>query len=238
MLVDLVMKAVEKKKDINKDIQILIPMYRGDVGINEINNRIQNLINPLTEEGELKRLGMSYRINDKVIQLVNRADKGIMNGDIGIITNFKYKDFKINGLTVQFDTLSVDYNLDEVEDLSLAYAISIHKAQGSEFDLVIMPISTKHYIMLKRKLIYTGVTRAKNALVMIGDVKALNMGIKVVENSRKTILKDKIIEYLHKGMKDEAPTNIDLFIDDEESAFNKLGEIELGNLKPSDFEDF
>ena len=238
MLVDLVEKAINKGKDIKKDIQILIPMYRGDVGINEINTRIQNLINPLTEEGELKKLGISYRINDKVIQLVNRADKGIMNGDIGIITNFKYKDFKINGLTVQFDNLSVDYNLDEVEDLSLAYAISIHKAQGSEFDLVIMPISTKHYIMLKRKLIYTGVTRAKNALILIGDVKALNMGIKVIENSRKTILKDKIIEYLHTGIKNEAPSNIDMIIDDEESAFNELGEVEIGMLKPSDFEDF
>lgn len=238
MLVDLVMKAVSKGKDIKKDIQILIPMYRGDVGINEINSRIQDLINPLNEEGELKKLGISYRVGDKVIQLVNRADKGIMNGDIGIITNFKYKDFKINGLTVLFDTLSIDYNLDEVEDLSLAYAISIHKAQGSEFDLVIMPVTTKHYVMLKRKLIYTGVTRAKNALILIGDVKALGMGIKVIEHSRKTILKDKIIEYLHTGLKNESLEEITLKINDEESAFGELGEVEFGSLKPSDFEDF
>ena len=234
MLVDLVGMAVRKGKDIKKDIQVLIPMYKGDVGINEINTRIQNLINPLTDEGEIKHLGMSFRINDKVIQLVNRADKGVMNGDIGVIERFKYKNLKINGVTVLFDSGYVEYNLDEIEDLSLAYAISIHKAQGSEFDLVIMPISTKYYIMLKRKLIYTGVTRAKNSLILIGDVKALQMGIMQIEHNRKTILKDKIIEYLHNGLNEEKPN---LNIIDDESAFDSIGEEELGNLKPSDFED-
>lgn len=236
MLVDLVGRAVKKGKDIKKDIQVLIPMYKGDVGINEINNRIQNLLNPLTDSGEIKHLGMSLRINDKVIQLVNRADKGVMNGDIGIVERFKYKNLKINGLTVLFDNTYVDYNLDEIEDLSLAYAISIHKAQGSEFDLVIMPMSTKYYIMLKRKLIYTAVTRAKNSLVMIGDIKALKMGISQIEYNRKTILKDKIIEFLHNEQSVvESPS---LKIEDELSGFDTLGEKEFGKLSPSDFEDF
>lgn len=237
MLVDLVVKATEKGKDILKDIQVLIPMYRGDCGINEINSRIQNVINPLGEEGELKHLGSSYRVNDKVIQLVNRADKGIMNGDIGVVTNFKYKDFKIVGLSVLFDIGTVDYTNEEIEDLSLAYAVSIHKAQGSEFDLVIMPLSTKHYIMLKRKLIYTAVTRAKNSLVMIGDVRALQMGISQIEANRRTILKEKVIEYLHHGTLNEAPSDATLIIDDEESAFSSIGEKDFGKLKPSDFED-
>ena len=157
-----------------------------------------------------------------------------MNGDIGVIERFKYKNLKINGITVLFDSGYVEYNLDEIEDLSLAYAISIHKAQGSEFDLVIMPISTKYYIMLKRKLIYTGVTRAKNSLILIGDVKALQMGIMQIEHNRKTILKDKIIEYLHNGLNEEKPN---LNIIDDESAFDSIGEKEFGNLKPSDFED-
>lgn len=232
MLVDLVGKAVQKGKDIKKDIQVLIPMYKGDIGINEINNKIQNLLNPLTDAGEIKHLGMSLRINDKVIQLVNRADKGVMNGDIGIIERFKYKNLKISGLTVLFDNTYVDYNLDEIEDLSLAYAISIHKAQGSEFDLVIMPVSTKYYIMLKRKLIYTAITRAKNSLVMIGDVKALKIGISQIEYNRKTILKDKIIEFLH------TIDTKNLKIEDEISGFDTLGEQELGKLSISDFEDF
>ncbi len=235
MLVDLVDKAVKKGKNIHKDIQVLIPMYKGDVGINEINSRIQSLINPLNEEKEeLKFMGISYRVNDKVIQLVNRTEKGIMNGDIGTITNFKYKDFKISGLTVLFDTSYVDYNLEEVEDLSLAYAISIHKAQGSEFDLVIMPVSTKYFIMLKRKLIYTAITRAKNSLVIIGDAKALKMGVSKIEPNRKTILKDQIIEILHSNTESNI---VDLNIDDDESAFDTLGERELGKFKLSDFED-
>lgn len=234
LVVDIVDKAVQKGKNIHKDIQVLIPMYKGEVGINEINSRIQALINPLDEsKEELKFMGVSYRINDKVIQLVNRTEKGIMNGDIGVITNFKYKDFKISGLTVLFDSSYVDYTLEEVEDLSLAYAISIHKAQGSEFDLVIMPVSTKYFIMLKRKLIYTAITRAKKSLIIIGDAKALKMGVSQVEISRKTILKDKIIEMLHQ---DEIE-NINLMIEDKESAFDTLGEKELGKFTLADFED-
>ena len=235
MVVDLVDKAVKRGKNIHKDIQVLIPMYKGEVGINEINSKVQELINPLGEDSEeLKFMSVSYRVNDKVIQLVNRSEKGIMNGDIGIITNFKYKDFKINGLTVLFDNIYVDYTLEEVEDLSLAYAISIHKAQGSEFDLVIMPVSTKYYIMLKRKLIYTAITRAKNSLVIIGEAKALSMGVSRLEPNRKTILKDEIINLLHKN---NTVNIVDFNIDDEESAFDTLGERELGKLKLSDFED-
>ena len=98
-----------------------------------------------------------------------------------------------------------------------------------------MPITTKHYIMLKRKLIYTGITRAKNSLVLIGDLKALRLGTIQVENNRKTILKDKIIEYLHYGITKDTPS---LTINDSESAFDTIGEEEFGTLKPSDFEDF
>lgn len=238
LLIEIVKKAIQKGKDINKDIQILIPMYKGEIGINEINNRIQNIVNPLNEDDqELKYMGQVFRENDKVIQLVNHADKGIMNGDIGIINNFKYKDYKINGLTVMFESGYVDYSLEEIDELSLAYAISIHKAQGSEFDLVIMPISTKHYIMLKRKLIYTGITRAKNSLVLIGDIKALKLGIMQIENNRNTILKNKIIEYLHQDNYQAKEISIK-YINDDESAFNTIGEEDFGTLKPSDFEDF
>ena len=204
LLVDIVRRFVAKGYDIKKDIQVLIPMYRGDVGINAINARIQDILNPNTEDTEeVKHYGSVFRLNDKVIQLVNRAEKGIMNGDVGYISHFKYKNLKICGLEVTFDQTIVEYNLEELEDLSLAYAISIHKAQGGEFDVVIMPMTSQHYIMLRRKLIYTAVTRAKKTLVLIGDIKSMQMGIRKIENARKTILKDQLIAYVKQ---EETPT--------------------------------
>ena len=237
MLIDLVKRAIEKGKDIQKDIQILVPMYRGDVGINEINNQIQELVNPLHNElEEIKHLGRSFRPKDKVIQLVNRADKNIMNGDIGEVLSIKYKNSKPSSLSVLYDIGIIEYELEELEDIALAYAISVHKAQGSEFDIVIMPISTMHYVMLKRKLIYTGITRAKKSLIMIGDVKALQMGISKIEVNRNTILKDKIIEYLHSEKTVSEDINTLKKIDDEESAFDSIGEKDFGTLSLSDFE--
>ena len=120
-----------------------------------------------------------------------------MNGDVGYIDSFIYKDLKIIGLRVAFDQNIIEYTIEELEDLSLAYAISVHKAQGGEFDIVIMPISSKHFIMLKRKLIYTAITRAKKILILIGDVQMMQQGIRKIENNRKTILKNKLIEYIN-----------------------------------------
>lgn len=203
MIVDLYQKAIEKGKSI-KDTQVLIPMYKGDSGINEINNRIQESINPLNDLGELKHLNRVFRINDKVIQLVNRAEKGIMNGDIGYVVSFIRKNDKLSGLEVNFDTHKVSYTIEELDDLTLAYAISIHKSQGSEFDLVIIPFTNQYYIMLKRKLIYTAITRAKKTLLLIGDPAAMQYGIRRIEIERRTILKEEIKKYLHAtSIKDE-----------------------------------
>ncbi len=196
MVVDLYQKAIEKGKSI-KDTQVLIPMYKGDAGINEINNKIQEAINPLSDLGELKHLNRVFRINDKVIQLVNRAEKGIMNGDIGYVSSFIRKNEKLSGVEVNFDTHRVSYTLEELDDLTLAYAISIHKSQGSEFELVIMPFTNQYYIMLKRKLIYTGITRAKKTLLLIGDPASMQYGIRRIEIERRTILKEEIRKYLH-----------------------------------------
>ncbi len=233
ILVDAVKRFVQKGYDIKKDIQVLIPMYRGDIGINAINARIQDVINPKQEdEDEIKHFGSIFRKNDKVIQLVNRAEKGIMNGDVGYISNFKYQNLKISSVEVTFDTQVVDYTIEELEDLSLAYAISIHKAQGGEFDVVIMPMTSAHFIMLRRKLIYTAVTRAKKTLILIGDVKMLQQGIRKIENSRKTILKDKIIEFIKNN-------TMTLEIKEEKTSFqeeNELGET-FDELTPADFEE-
>lgn len=237
LLIDLVKRAIDKGKDIQKDIQILVPMYRGDVGINEINSRLQELVNPLTNElDEIKHLGRSFRPKDKVIQLVNRADKNIMNGDIGEVLSIKYKNSKPFSLSVMYDIGIIEYEQEELEDIALAYAVSVHKAQGSEFDVVIMPISTIHYVMLKRKLIYTAITRAKKSLILIGDVKALQMGISRIEANRNTILKDKIIEYIKSIKQADIDNEKIVKITDEESAFDTIGEKDFGTLSLSDFE--
>lgn len=238
LLVDIVHRFVQKGYDIKKDIQVLIPMYKGDSGINAINARIQDKINPFDEEkGEIKHYGSIFRENDKVIQLVNRAEKGIMNGDVGYISRFKYKNLKIVGIEVTFDTIVVEYTLDELEDLSLAYAISVHKAQGGEFDVVILPMTSNHYMMLRRKLIYTAVTRAKKTLILIGDVKAMQQGICRIESNRKTILKDKFIAYVKQGVDS---VDIPVMPKDKMDLFHEKSEDELGEtydeLKPSDFE--
>lgn len=237
MLVDLVKRAIEKGKDIQKDIQILVPMYRGVAGINEINLQIQELVNPIVDEiTEVKHLGRSFRVKDKVIQLVNRADKNIMNGDIGEVISINYDKSKPSGLKVMYDSGIIEYTLEELEDISLAYAVSVHKAQGSEFDIVIMPISTMHYVMLKRKLIYTAVTRAKKLLILIGDIKALQMGITKIETNRNTILKDKIIEYIADAKSPKIDLDKIIRIEDEESAFDTIGEKDFGKLSFDDFE--
>lgn len=236
ILVDATSRYISRGYDIKKDLQILIPMYKGDCGINEINSKIQDLVNPLKDENEqIKHYGQVFRENDKVIQLVNRAEKGIMNGDAGYIHSFIYKDLKIIGLRIAFDQNIIEYSIEELEDLSLAYAISVHKAQGGEFDIVIMPISSKHFVMLKRKLIYTAITRAKKILILIGDVQIMQQGIRKIENNRKTILKNKLIEYINSDF-DEMNKNqsIKRIIEEDE---DELGSI-FSELKESDFDNF
>ena len=233
MIVDLYQKAIEKGKTI-KDTQVLIPMYKGDAGINEINNRIQEAINPLSELGELKHLNRVFRINDKVIQLVNRAEKGIMNGDIGYISSYIRKNEKLAGLEVSFDLHKVSYTLEELDDLTLAYAISIHKSQGSEFDLVIMPFTNSYYIMLKRKLIYTGITRAKKTLLLIGDPAAMQYGIRRIEIERRTILKEEIKKYLNSTSIKEKLAKIELNHNSIDDLFDEIGAVET-NINEDDF---
>lgn len=218
-LIKVVDQAIKSGMDLVRDIQVLIPMYKGDVGINAINQKMQEVFNP--KNGiEIKHSSRIFRVNDKVIQLVNRNEKKVMNGDIGFVLNFNYDQGEVVGLTVMYDFGSVDYDKDELDDLTHAYAISIHKSQGSEFDLVILPFSFKYYIMLKRKLIYTAVTRAKKFLIMLGSIEALNKGVRGVEEKRKTHLAEKISNNL-KIIDEFDLSNID----------------ELENVSPYDFLD-
>nr|HPN61590.1 ATP-binding domain-containing protein [Bacilli bacterium] len=188
-------QALNRGMDLIRDIQVLVPMYKGEVGINAINNRMQERFNPSTGQ-ELKHMNRVFRVNDKVIQLVNRSEKKVMNGDIGYVLALDYSNGEYQGLTVMFDFGSVDYSREELEDLTHAFAISIHKSQGSEFDCAIVPFSFRYYVMLKRKLVYTAITRAKKYLIMMGSIEAFIRGISGVEAKRKTKLAKRITENL------------------------------------------
>ena len=207
-------KFINLGYDLIEDIQILVPMYNVSVGINAINQVFQDEFNPLNFDcdneksiitsgikrvNEIKYYGSKFRVNDKVIQLINRADKGIMNGDIGFISsiNVNVQSGNVNGLTVKYDVGYVDYDMDELNEIKLAYAISIHKAQGSEFKIAIVPFSFKYFIMLKRKLIYTAITRAKENLIMLGNFASICRGVTNIEEKRKTLLKEKLIDLVN-----------------------------------------
>lgn len=173
-IVKLVISRLPKYYQVNPlDIQVLSPMRKGNVGTEELNNRIQDTLNP---EGDcVAYLGTTYRVKDKVMQIKNNYDKGVFNGDIGFITKVDKEDRK---MTVEFDCKTVEYEDSDLDELTLAYACTIHKSQGSEFPVVVMPVTMGHYIMLQRNLIYTGITRSKKICVMIGEKKALSYAVR------------------------------------------------------------
>ena len=162
------------------DIQVLSAMNRGVAGVHNLNTCLQDYFNkhPLA----VKRFGQTFKPGDKVMQTANNYDKQVFNGDSGIISAI---DAESRLLTVTFSSRRVEYRFDELDELALAYAISIHKSQGSEFPVVIMPMITSHYIMLKRNLLYTGLTRAKRLAVILGSKKALAIAIHKQDDSTR-----------------------------------------------------
>ena len=190
----------------DKDIQVLAPMYKSINGIDVLNKYLQKIFNPPSEKkNELVFTENTYRVGDKVLQLVNDTENNVYNGDLGYITDIidsKKSNSKKNEIVIDFDGNNVIYTPDKFINIRHGYAISIHKAQGSEFPLVIMPIVNNFNRMLYNKLIYTGVTRAKKSLIIVGDPKCFVNGIKNdYVDYRKTTLKDFILEkysYLEK----------------------------------------
>lgn len=171
-----------------KEIQVLTPMLRGTVGAGNLNIELQNALNP--SGPALTRGGYSYRQGDKVMQIRNNYDKNVFNGDIGYITAV---DTNERTVTVTFDNRLVEYDVSELDELTLAYAVTIHKSQGSEFPVVVMPITMKHFVMLQRNLIYTGITRAKKICVLVGTTKALSYAVhNQTVSKRNTKLKERL----------------------------------------------
>ena len=156
-------------------IQVLTPMQKGLVGATNLNLALQESLNP---EGEgLRRSGFLFRTNDKVMQIKNNYDKEVFNGDIGTIVSVDVAD---RTLAVEFDNRRIVYDAAELDELAHAYATTIHKAQGSEYQIVVMPVLLIPFVMLQRNLIYTGITRAKRILVMVGTRKALAYAVRNV----------------------------------------------------------
>jgi len=165
-----------------KDIQVLAPMYRGPAGIDQMNVILQELFNPPSQQRrEVKHGDVVYRVGDKVLQLVNQPESHVFNGDMGEIVSVFYakeNTEKQDMLVISFDGNEVTYTKQDFNQITHAYCCSIHKSQGSEFSIVILPVVKSYYRMLRRNLIYTAVTRSKNFLILCGEEDALNLGIK------------------------------------------------------------
>lgn len=203
-IVELVKTKLPKYYHVDaKQIQVLTPMQRGVTGATNLNLALQEAINPLEHEvflkgrgaimmpkNTLRRSGFAFREDDKVMQIKNNYDKEVFNGDIGIVVSV---DAENRVLKVNFDNRIVEYDVTELDELVHAYATTIHKSQGSEYPIVVIPVLMNHYVMLQRNLIYTGITRAKQILVLIGTKKALSYAVRnVTVEKRNTLLKERL----------------------------------------------
>jgi len=177
-IVDIVSERIPQKFsfDAVRDIQVLAPIYRGPAGVMALNERLQEKLNPpANNKPERKLYGTIFRIGDKVMQTQNNYDKDVYNGDIGFVNSI---DVVEQTLVVDFDGRTATYDWSDADQLTLAYVVSIHKAQGSEFPVVVMPIVTQHYTMLQRNLLYTAITRARKLCVLAGSPRAISMAVR------------------------------------------------------------
>lgn len=175
LMVDLVRNHIPRRFGLDPvdDIQVLTPMHKGSVGAGHMNTRLQEALNP--NGLEVRRGERAFRLHDKVMQIRNNYDKDVFNGDMGRIS---FLDLADRTLSVTFDERVVPYEFDELDELAPAYAISIHKSQGSEYPAVVIPIMMQHYVLLQRNLIYTGATRGKKLVILVGESRALHMAVK------------------------------------------------------------
>ena len=171
----------------------MAPMYKGINGIDNLNKELQEIFNPSSDsKNEIKYGDVIYRENDKILQLVNMPDDNVYNGDIGVIKNILKIDRKTI-IYIDFDGNLVKYESKDLNKITHGFIISIHKSQGSEFELVVMPVCNSYRRMLYRKLIYTGITRAKKKLILIGEANAFVYAINNnIERERKTNLKEQL----------------------------------------------
>ena len=165
-----------------KDIQVLCPMNRGGLGARALNVDLQKALNPPVDEVCIERFGFTYRVGDKVMQTDNDYDKDVFNGDVGYVRRI---DPDAQELVIEFDAKPVEYQFGELDEVALAYAVSIHKSQGSEYPAVVIPMMMQHYMMLRRNLLYTGITRGRKLVVVVGQKQAVGIAVKGKVETRR-----------------------------------------------------
>ncbi len=185
LLLELVGNRIPKKLGMDpiRDIQVLCPMNRGTLGTRALNEVLQARLNPRWDsEPEVERFGSRFRLRDKVIQTENDYEKEVFNGDIGQIESIDPVDREVG---IRYEGRVVNYDFGELDEIALAYAITVHKAQGSEFPAVVIPLAMQQYMLLERNLIYTGVTRGKRLVMVVGESKAMWVAVRKNETSRR-----------------------------------------------------
>ena len=182
-----------------QQVQVLCPTTRGEAGTRQLNSLLQNLLNPAKPgKVELSRGGSSLRVGDRVIQQVNDYQREVFNGDLGTISSI---DLEEQEVVVQFNERQVSYDYADLSELSLAWAVTVHKSQGSEYPVVIFPLFMQHYVLLSRNLVYTGLTRAKQLAILVGPIKAIGMAVKrVMDRQRYTALAERLKRLEHDSL--------------------------------------
>jgi len=191
LIVQMVSKRIPSRFGFSpmEDIQVLSPMKKGELGVLNLNILLQKTLNSSTNS--ITRLAMTYKSGDKVMQLVNNYEKEVYNGDIGTISAINHEEKQ---LVMSFDGRTIDYKFEELDEVTLSYACTIHKSQGSEFPCVIIPVHTQHFVMLQRNLLYTAITRGRKLCILIGSKKALDMAVKKQDSTqRMTMLRKRLL---------------------------------------------
>ena len=192
LIVDLVSQRIPNNFGLNplQDIQVLAPLHKTACGVLVLNEKLQHRLNPSTQPSMYR-----YKVKDRIMQTVNNYEKEVFNGEIGTVSSIRKDENGEGVLVVKYDGRRVKYNQNELKQTTLAYAVSIHKSQGSEYPAVVIPILTSHYIMLARNLLYTAVTRAKKLVVLVGSKKAIWIALNNNRASRRyTLLAERLKE--------------------------------------------
>ena len=176
-----------------RDVQVLSPMNRSELGVRNLNAVLQSVLNPPAGKAEIEKFGWTFRVGDKVMQTENNYQREVFNGDLGRVVMIDERD---RVLVVNFDGREVVYDFGELDELALAYATSIHKSQGSEYPAVVLPLHTQHFMMLQRNLLYTGITRGKKLVVLVGSRRAIARAVQQQDHARRYSL-------LNQRLKDE-----------------------------------